>query len=127
MGITKRRRGAAVALVATAALTMSGCLAGGGDDEGDEANEVLVWASMDPPVIEGLQAALDARAEDEGITVRVEAVEDINSLIMQRIQAGDTPDIAMIPQPGVVEDVVARAEPRSRSTTCSTWRPSRRR
>ena len=71
---------------------------------------MLVWASMDPPVIEGLQAALDARAEEEGITVRVEAVEDINSLIMQRIQAGDTPDIAMIPQPGVVADVVDRAD-----------------
>jgi alpha-glucoside transport system substrate-binding protein len=29
---------------------------------------------------------------------------------MQRIQAGTVPDIAMIPQPGVVRDVVARAE-----------------
>jgi alpha-glucoside transport system substrate-binding protein len=35
-------------------------------------------------------------------------VEDINSLIMTRLQAGDTPDIALIPQPGVVADVVAR-------------------
>jgi alpha-glucoside transport system substrate-binding protein len=110
MRITKRRRWAAVALATTVALTMSGCLAGGGDEEGDAGNEVLVWLSVDPPVAEGLETALNARAEGEGITVTVELVEDINSLIMQRIQAGDTPDIAMIPQPGVVRDVVARAD-----------------
>ena len=110
MRITRRRRWAAVALSGAVSLTLSGCLSEGGDDSGEASDEVLIWASMDPPVIEGIQKALDARAEEEGITVTVEAVEDINSLIMQRIQAGDTPDIAMIPQPGVVKDVVARAE-----------------
>ena len=110
MSTSKRRRWTTAALSATVALTLTGCLAGGGEEEGASENEVLVWASMDPPVVEGLQAALDARAEGEGITVKIEAVEDINSLIMQRIQAGTTPDIAMIPQPGVVRDVVARAE-----------------
>ncbi len=127
MRITKRRRWSAVALAATVALTLSGCLAGGDDEEGDSENEVLVWASMDPPVIEGLQAALDARAEGEDITVTIEAVEDINSLIMQRIQAGDTPDIAMIPQPGVVGRRRRPRRPRSPSRTCSTWGPSRSR
>ena len=112
MRITRRRRTAVVALAATAALTMSGCLAGdgGGESGGESDSEVLIYASMDPPVIEGIQKALDAKAEGEDFTVRIEAVEDINSLIMQRIQAGDTPDIAMIPQPGVVKDVVDRAE-----------------
>jgi alpha-glucoside transport system substrate-binding protein len=110
MRITRTRRWAAVALAGAVSLTLTGCLAGDGGEEGEDSSEVLIWASMDPPVIEGIQAELDARAEEEGITVRVEAVEDINSLIMQRIQAGDTPDIAMIPQPGVVKDVVDRAE-----------------
>ncbi len=107
---TRTRRWAAAAMAATVALTMSGCLAGGGEEEGDSANEVLIWASMDPPVVEGLQKALDAKAEGGDVTVTIEPVEDINALIMQRIQAGDTPDIAMIPQPGVVRDVVDRAE-----------------
>ena len=112
MRITRRRRTAAVAVAATAALTMSGCLAGdgGGESGGESDSEVLIYASMDPPVIDGLQKALDAKAEGEDFTVKIEAVEDINSLIMQRIQAGETPDIAMIPQPGVVRDVVDRAE-----------------
>ncbi|MGZ5399586.1 MAG: ABC transporter substrate-binding protein [Nocardioides sp.] len=107
----KRRRIAAVGLTSALALITSGCLSSGDDEEGGSAdNEVLVWASLDPPVIEGLQAALDQRAEGTDITVTVEAVEDINTLIMQRIQAGDVPDIAMIPQPGVVADVVERAD-----------------
>ena len=110
MRITRRRRWAALALSGAVSLTMTGCLGESGDEGGEDSNEVLIWASMDPPVIEGLQAALDAKAEEEGITVTIEAVEDINSLIMQRIQAGDTPDIAMIPQPGVVADVVDRAD-----------------
>ena len=112
MSMSSRRRWTAAALSTTVALALSGCLAGGdgGDEGGGGDNEVLVWASMDPPVIEGLQTALDQRAEGGDVTVKVQQVEDINSLIMQRIQAGDTPDIAMIPQPGVVRDVVARAE-----------------
>jgi alpha-glucoside transport system substrate-binding protein len=112
MSMSSRRRWTAVALSTTFALALSGCLAGGdgGDEEGSGDNEVLVWSSMDPPVTEGLQAALDQKAEGGDVTVKVQQVEDINSLIMQRIQAGDTPDIALIPQPGVVRDVVARAE-----------------
>ena len=38
----------------------------------------------------------------------VEQVENINQLIMTKIQANDTPDIALIPQPGVVADIVER-------------------
>lgn len=103
------RRVAALGMAAVVATTMTGCLAGGGDEEASGDNEVLIWASVDPPVIDGLQSALDAKAPD-GVTITVQRVDDINSLIMQRIQAGDVPDIAMIPQPGVVKDVVARTD-----------------
>ena len=39
---------------------------------------------------------------------------------MTKIQANDTPDIAFIPQPGVVADIVSPATRPSRSTTSST-------
>ncbi|WP_343916021.1 ABC transporter substrate-binding protein, partial [Nocardioides aestuarii] len=103
------RRVAAFGMAAAVATTMTGCLAGGGDEEAGGDNEVLVWVSVDPPVVEGLQSALDAKAPD-GVSIKVQRVDDINSLIMQRIQAGDVPDIALIPQPGVVKDVVARTD-----------------
>ena len=35
-------------------------------------------------------------------------VDNINQVIMTKIQANDVPDIAMIPQPGVVADIVKR-------------------
>ena len=96
----------AVAAVATLALTAAGC--GGDNGGGSDDKSVTVLASMDQPVIDGLQKALDAKAKDAGITVKIQRVENINQLIMQKIQANDAPDIAFIPQPGVVADVVKR-------------------
>ncbi len=96
----------AVAAVATLALTAAGC--GGDSGGGSDDKSVTVLASMDQPVIDGMQKALDAKAKDAGITVKIQRVENINQLIMQKIQANDTPDIAFIPQPGVVADVVNR-------------------
>ena len=51
-----------------------------------------------------------AKAKAEGITVDMQKVDNINQLIMTKIQANDTPDIAMIPQPGVVGDIVNRGK-----------------
>ncbi len=96
----------AVAAVATLALTAAGC--GGDSGGGSDDKSVTICASMDQPVVDGLQKAIDAKAKDDGITVKFERVENINQLIMKKIQANDTPDIAMIPQPGVVKDIVTR-------------------
>ena len=96
----------AVAAVATLALTAAGC--GGDSGGGSDDKSVTIYASMDQPVVDGLQKAIDAKAKDAGITVKFQRVENINQLIMQKIQANDTPDIAMIPQPGVVKDIVKR-------------------
>ena len=96
----------AVAAVAALALTAAGC--GGDSGGGSDDKSVTVLASMDQPVIDGMQKALDAKAKDAGITVKIQRVENINQLIMQKIQANDAPDIAFIPQPGVVADVVKR-------------------
>ncbi len=97
-------------LVAVAALASSfvaaGC--GGGGDSAEDANEVTIWSSMDPPVQAGLEKTLTAQAEEAGYTIDWQKVENINQLIMTKLQANDLPDIAFIPQPGVVADVVDR-------------------
>ena len=97
-------------LVAVAALASSfvaaGC--GGGGDSADDANEVTIWSSMDPPVQAGLEKTLTAQAKEAGYTIDWQKVENINQLIMTKLQANDLPDIAFIPQPGVVADVVER-------------------
>lgn len=104
---TSRGRAAAVGLTVALALTATGCLSSG-DDGGDGGEAVVVWTSVDEPVSDGLEAAVQAKADEAGITLDWQRVENINQLIMTKIQANDAPDIAMIPQPGVVADIVSR-------------------
>jgi len=93
-----------VAAVA-ASLTLTAC-GGGGGGSGSDSNTVTIWSSVDQPVQDGLLKALEAKVKGDGITVDWKKVDNINQLIMTKIQAGDTPDIAFIPQPGVVADMV---------------------
>src|SRR4051794_15565480 len=106
---TKLPRRKALVGVAVASLMSVGLAAcGGGGGSGSDSNTVTVWSSTDPLVFAGLKKEITADAKKQGITVDMQRVSDINTLIMTKIQAGDTPDIAMIPQPGVVADVVKR-------------------
>ncbi len=90
-----------------ASLSLSAC---GGDDGGgggSDGDTVTIWSSVDQPVQDGLLKALEAKVSGDGIKIDWKKVENINQLIMTKIQAGDTPDIAFIPQPGVVKDMVS--------------------
>ena len=98
-------------VVASAATMMTLGLAacGGGDSGGGEADgSVTIWTSMDQPVVDGLEASLAPKAEEAGIEVEWERVTDINTLIMTKLNASDAPDIAVIPQPGVVANMQER-------------------
>ena len=106
------------ALGVTMALT-SACLSSGSDSSsGDKSkpegevkgSTVTIWASMDKPVIDGLKAGLAPLAQAAGVTVNWQKVDNINQVIMTKIQANDVPDIAMIPQPGVVADIANRSK-----------------
>jgi len=89
------------ALLAAAGLTLSAC---GGGSGSSNSKTVTIWSSLDAPVQAGLEKALVAKlkADNQDITIKWQQVQNINQLIITKIQAGDTPDIAMIPQPGVV-------------------------
>jgi alpha-glucoside transport system substrate-binding protein len=97
-------------LLGVAALAASlGLTACGGDDGGGSDDDtVTIWSSVDTPVREGLTQVLTEKAEAEGYEIDWQNVDNINQLIMTKIQANDTPDIALIPQPGVVRDMVER-------------------
>src|SRR3954447_3077891 len=105
----------AFAAVGVTAVLTSACLSSGSSSSSGAApsgnvsgSTVTVWTSVDKPVMEGLKAGLAPLAQAKGITVNWNKVDNINQVIMAKIQANDTPDIAMIPQPGVVKDIVAR-------------------
>ena len=117
MRLTAKRRRAALAVTAAAlALSTTGCLGssddggGGGSSGGGDDGEVEILATTDPLVFDGLKAKIEEEADAAGINVNVQRVDNINQLILTRIQAGDPPDIAVIPQPGVIKQIVDRGE-----------------
>jgi alpha-glucoside transport system substrate-binding protein len=109
----------ALALVGAVALLTSGCLSsgssGGGGSSGGasgsaKGSTVKVWTSVGPDVLAGMKAVVDPEAKAKGITIQWSKVDNINQIIITKIQANDVPDIAMIPQPGVVADIVKRGK-----------------
>ena len=55
------------------------------------------------------QAVIDAfEAKNPGVTVKYSSSADFNTLLNVRVQSGDYPDLAAIPQPGVVKDLAAK-------------------
>jgi alpha-glucoside transport system substrate-binding protein len=103
-----------VTMAMTTACLSSGSdnSSGGGSAPSGQASgsTVKIWASMDQPIIDGLKAGLAPKAQAQGINVTWNKVDNINQVIMTKIQANDTPDIAFIPQPGVVADIVNRGK-----------------
>lgn len=115
MRLTTRRRRTALAVTAIAiSLTTTGCLGsddgGGGGGGGGDDGVVEILATTDPLVFDGLKAKIEEEAEAAGIDVNVERVDNINQLILTRVQANDPPDIAVIPQPGVIQQLIDRGE-----------------
>jgi len=103
--------GVTMAMTTACLSSGSGGGSGGGAPSGQASGSTItIWASMDQPVIDGLKAALTPKAQQQGITANWQKVDNINQVIMTKIQANDTPDIAFIPQPGVVADIVTRGK-----------------
>jgi alpha-glucoside transport system substrate-binding protein len=103
MKMSSRTR--AIALLATSALATVGLAACGGSEAAD-GGPVTIWMSLDETTVAGLTKTINAKAEKAGIEVKIERVDGIDQLVKTRIQAGDPPDIALVPQPGVVKSIV---------------------
>jgi hypothetical protein len=118
------RTGTLVRFLAVAAvLALLGAACGGGEDldEGtDGATEtgaagedltgerVEVAATWTSPEKERFQMVLDAFSEQTGAEVRfLSAGDDIAAYVGPRIEGGDPPDVAIFPQPGVVDSFAA--------------------
>lgn len=110
MRVSKRNRSVVVATTTAllAAASLAGCGGGGGSGSGSDSKTVTVWTSVDQPVIDGFNKVLLPEAKKQGITLKIKKVNDIQTLVMTSIQANKSPDIAILPQPGVVADVVKR-------------------
>ncbi len=96
-----RYRMIGVTVVAAAVVTLAGCT-GGGESGGDGETVTIMGAFTDAQA-EAFQADLDAWSEESGITVTYDGNTDFQTAVVARATAGNPPDIAIYPQPGVLK------------------------
>ncbi|HSL67296.1 MAG TPA: ABC transporter substrate-binding protein, partial [Actinomycetota bacterium] len=118
MSALRTRIARTIAMLATVALLATAC--GGGEDLDEDAgtNEpdataeavdlsgqtVEVAATWTGAEQERFEMVLDGFAEQTGATVRFRSAgDDIAAYVGPRIEGGDPPDVAILPQPGVVQ------------------------
>lgn len=110
MGYPRRRarpsappRWAAAAL---AGLTIAACTAApdSRDLSGDEIEIIGVWQDAEEAAFEQV---LDRFEHDTGATVRFTSTagDDLAAVIAERLAAGEPPDLAVLPQPGLLRDL----------------------
>lgn len=116
----RRRRSRVLALgamSATVAMLTAGCLQGGDDGGGGgdgggsaggtEAGDDVVTIFGSPSGAEGenFEASLKPFEDETGIDIEYTSSSDFTTFIRSRVRGGETPDIALFPQPGLLLDI----------------------
>ncbi len=102
---------APVALVGAAALVLAGCAEGGEGDGGGEAKTtVRITGGITGIEADDLNASFDSFTEDTGITVEYTGDKGFEGNIVTKVTGGDAPDIAIVPQPGLLKTLVDTGE-----------------
>jgi alpha-glucoside transport system substrate-binding protein len=109
----RRRTAMTLGVVAITALTLAGC-AEGGDDGGDsgsvEGETVSIAGGITGIEAENMQKSFDKFTEDTGIIVEYTGDKAFEGNIVTKVQGGDAPDIAIVPQPGLLRTLVGTGE-----------------
>lgn len=128
MNGTRKRRGYVAAAAASAglALVLTGC-SGGGDDGGDggstdnatsdcslydsygdlSGKTVSIYAGITTPEDKPYTDSFKAFEDCTGVKVDYQADKSFEQQILVQAQAKNTPDIAIVPQPGLLAQLVA--------------------
>ncbi|MCA5894528.1 ABC transporter substrate-binding protein [Isoptericola sp. NEAU-Y5] len=72
-----------------------------------DGKEVDVYTSIVDPEGATQQASYDAFEECTGVTVNYEASREFEAQLLVRLQAGNAPDIAYLPQPGLLNTIAS--------------------
>jgi alpha-glucoside transport system substrate-binding protein len=86
-------------------------------DEGDElpgagtGGNVTISGPETGAEADGFNAALDAFAEESGINATYSGSRDFETQVRVAAEGGNLPDLAVIPQPGLVADLVDQITP----------------
>ncbi|MEX2586760.1 MAG: extracellular solute-binding protein [Actinomycetota bacterium] len=100
----------AAAALLTLCLAASACGGdggfGGGELSGQSLEVAVVWSGDEQASFE---AVLQAFEDETGATVDVTSTgDDIATVLGTRLEGGDPPDLAVLPQPGLLRDLAAQ-------------------
>lgn len=102
---------APLALVGAAAVALSGCAEaapeGGG---GTEGQTVRISGGITGTEAEDLNKSFEKFTEDTGIKVEYTGDKSFEGNIVTKVTGGDAPDIAIVPQPGLLKTLVDTGE-----------------
>jgi alpha-glucoside transport system substrate-binding protein len=128
--LNTRRNLSALALLATAGLILAGC-GGGGDDEGDgkvsgkspgegkaeceqltqygdlTGKKVHVYTSIVAPEDQAHKDSYKLFTTCTGANVEYEGSKEFEAQLVVRVKSGNAPDIAYVPQPGLLRTLVS--------------------
>ena len=134
-----RRSVATLAGIAALSLTAAACGGGGGDNGGGsgstgasdtkdytkwcdmkselQGKSVSIYTSIVTPEDASHKASYKAFEECTGVTIKYEGDKDFEKNLPQRAQTGTLPDVAFVPQPGLLQTMVdtGKAIPASES------------
>lgn len=110
---TSRRLLATAAAVGATGLVLAGCSTGGGGtdgpgDYGDADGVVTIYGTIADTEADLLEQSWADWEEENGIDIQYESSKEFEAQIGSLAQAGNPPDIAIFPQPGLLGDLASR-------------------
>ncbi|MFJ4166377.1 ABC transporter substrate-binding protein [Microbacterium sp. NPDC089698] len=110
MGMSQRRRLIApLALLAVSGLALAGCAEGGSSSGGDSSGKgetVKISGGITGSEADLLNKSFDQFTKDTGIKVVYTGDKSFEGNIVTKVQGGSAPDIAIVPQPGLLKSLV---------------------
>ncbi len=97
----------AVAVLTTGCLGGGGGGGGGGSDNTSRSIEVMYAFATGSKQESGFRAEVDAWAAENDVEIEYTQTGNFNQLINTRVQGNDAPDVALFPQPGIMQDLAA--------------------
>ncbi|WP_424446069.1 ABC transporter substrate-binding protein [Microbacterium sp. CH-015] len=115
MGMSRRRWIAPLAVIGVAAFALTGCAEGGGNtgggtESGAAGGTVRISGGITGSEADALQKVFDDWSKDSGVTVQYTGDKGFEGNIVTKVTGGDAPDIAIVPQPGLLKTLVETGE-----------------
>lgn len=124
MGMSQRHRLLApVGLLAIGAIALAGCAegdTGGGSGGGTEGATVRISGGITGTEADALNQTFEQFTKDTGIKVEYTGDKGFEGNIVTKVTGGDAPDIAIVPQPGLLKTLVDTGDVQKASDAVSS-------